>query len=190
MLVNKFMVSRIHLSLVLLLLFCSFALQQSAFATPFGQGVFGANTPFGSQTSLSLSLSGDVNISLTPSGGTFVGNASGTVTVTSNDAVGYVLYVYSPTSTTMSRVGGGDSIPASGNGSPSSLSTNTWGYNTSGSTTNFVGMLTTPTIIKDADGPYTSGDGTTVTYGVLTDSHKTSGSYSVGVVYTAVPKLE
>jgi hypothetical protein len=87
-------------------------------------------------------------------------------------------------------VGGSDTILASGNSSPASLSTNTWGYNTTGSTTNFVGMTTSPIEIKTASGPYTTGDTTTITYGALTDITKSAGNYTVHVVYTAVPRFE
>jgi hypothetical protein len=183
-------ISKIHFIFVSLLLFCCLLLQQPAHATLFGQGVFGANNPFGSLTDLSMSFSGNVNVNLSPSGGNFEGSGSHIVTVTTNDAVGYRLYVYSPTSSNMTLIGGSDTIAASGNSSPSSLAVNTWGFNTSGSTTNFQGMLTSPTEIKVASGPYTSGDNTTVTYGTKTDITKPAGSYVVSVVYTAVPRFE
>lgn len=173
-----------------LALACCLILQQPVSATPFGQGVFGANNPFGSLTSLSMSFSGNVSVSLSPSGGNFEGSGSHTVTVTTNDAVGYRLYVYTPTSSNMTIFGGGHTIGASANGSPSTLAANTWGYNTSGSTTNFQGMLTTPREIKVANGPYTSGDNTTVTYGVKTDITKPAGVYAASVVYTAVARFE
>lgn len=157
----------------------------SAHASPFGQGVFGADAPFGSQTSLAISLGGNVAMTLTPGGSQFSGSASHTLTVTSNDVVGYRLYVYCPSSTDMTN--GSELIPTSGNGSPATLALNTWGYNTDGSS-NYVGMLTTPTLIKDANGPYTGGDDTTVKYGALADITKGSGDYTVGVVYTAAAK--
>lgn len=160
-------------------------MQQSVHASPFGQGVFGANAPFGSQTSLAISLGGNVSMTLVPSGPQFTGSASHTLTVTSNDVVGYRLYVYCPTSTTMTN--GSETIPTSGNGSPAALSLNTWGYNTDASS-NYLGMSTTPTLIKDATGPYTSGDNTSVKYGVLTDITKGAGAYTVGVVYTVAAK--
>ncbi len=162
-------------------------MQQPAHATPFGQGVFGANNAFGSQTSLSMALGGNVSMALTSGGSTFSGSGSNTVTVTTNDAVGYDLYAYCPGSNTMTLTGGGDTIPASNNSTATTLATNTWGYNTTGSTTNFLGMLTSPTLIKNASGPYESGDTTTVTYGALTSATKSAGSYTVSVVYTAMP---
>ncbi|HSX31227.1 MAG TPA: hypothetical protein VLE99_04885 [Candidatus Saccharimonadales bacterium] len=155
----------------------------SAFATPFGQGKFGAGL-FGSQTSLTIALGGNVSLSLTPSGGNFSGNGSNTVTVTSNDTVGYSLYIYAPSGTSL--VNGSATIAASSNSSPASLATNTWGYNTTGSTTNFMGITATPVLLKTASGPYESGDTTTVTYGVLADGAEPDGSYTATVTYTAV----
>jgi hypothetical protein len=159
------------------------SLQQTVSASPFGQGVFGADVPFGSATSLSIALGGDVALNLTPSGQNFTDTDSHTLTVTSTDVVGYKLYAYTPGSSSMTN--GGETIPASGNGSPAPLAVNTWGYNTDGSG-DFVGMGTTPALIKDANGPYKNGDNTTVTYSVLTNITKGAGAYTVGVVYTAL----
>ena len=88
------------------------------------------------------------------------------------------------TSTSMSN--GTDTIGASGNGSPAALSTNTWGYNTSGSTTNFKGMTLSDVSIHSATGPFKNGDDTTVTYGAQVDTTKSAGTYTVDVTYTAV----
>ena len=184
---RKFRANSVHLFLLSFMLLSSIMLQQPASASPFGQGLFGANVPFGSVTSLSIALGGNVSISLTPSGPDFTGTGSHTLTVTSTDVVGYKLYAYSPSSTTMTN--GSATIPASGNSSPAALSTNTWGYNTDASS-NFVGMLTTPSLGKDANGPFTSGDNTTVTYGAITDITKAAGAYTVGVVYTAVAEYQ
>ncbi|MFZ2544852.1 MAG: hypothetical protein WAW80_02660 [Candidatus Saccharimonadales bacterium] len=176
-------ISGTHISLGLLVLLSSILMQQPVNASPFGQGVFGADVPFGSLTSLSIALGGNVTMNLSPSGGNLAGSGSHTLTVTSNDVVGYRLYASSPSGTTMTN--GSNTIPASGNGSPSALSLDTWGYNTDASS-NYVGMLTTPSLIKDATGPYKNGDNTTVTYGAFTSNIKGAGAYSVNVVYTAV----
>ncbi|HSX05829.1 MAG TPA: hypothetical protein VLF69_05140 [Candidatus Saccharimonadales bacterium] len=152
-------------------------------ASPFGQGKFGAQVPFGSLTSLTISLGSNVSMSLAPSGSTFVGNGSHTLTVTSTDVEGYSLYIYGASGTSMSN--GTSTIPASSNTSAGALSTNTWGYNTDGST-NFIGLTSTPVLLKTATGPYESGDNTTVTYGAITDITKTNGDYTVTVTYTAV----
>jgi hypothetical protein len=152
-------------------------------ASPFGQGVFGAQVPFGSLTSLTINLGSNVNLNLTPNGSTFTGTGSHTITVTSTDVVGYSLYVYGASGTSMTN--GSDTIPASGNTTPGPLATNTWGYNTDGSS-NFKGITSAPTLFKTATGPYENGDSTTVTYGVLTDLIKASGTYTATVTYTAV----
>ncbi len=159
----------------------------TAAASPFGEGVFGAQVLFGSVTSLAISLGSNPLLNLAPSGSNFVGSGSHTITVTSNDVVGYSLYIYGAGSTTMS--GSGATIPASGNGSAAPLAVNTWGYNTDGSS-NYLGLTTTPTLLKTAIGPYESGDNTTVTYGVLTDITKPAGSYTASVTYTAVAKTD
>lgn len=156
----------------------------SVSASPFGEGVFGADVPFGSQTSIAINLGGNVNVNLTPSGGTLSGTGSHTIGVTSTDVVGYSIYIYSAGSTNL--VNGSDTIPASSNGTASSLATNTWGYNATGSTTNFLGITTTPVLLKTATGPYKNGDNTTVTYGVLADVSKSSGNYTTTVTYTVV----
>ena len=167
------------------ILFCSL-LSLPAYASPFGQGKFGADVPFGSATSLSINLGGNVALSLSPSGGNFSGTGSHTVTVTSTDVVGYLLYVHTTGSTSMTS--SSSSIPASGNSSAGPLSVGSWGYNTTGSTTNFLGMNPTNSLLKDASGPYKSGDPTTITYGALVSGTQDAGNYSVAVTYTAVAK--
>lgn len=171
----------------LLVLCCCLVLQQPVSASPFGQGVFSADIPFGAATSLTIGLGNNVSLNLTPSGSIFSGAGSHIITVTSTDVVGYKLYAYSPTSNAMTN--GTDTIPASGNSTPNTLAINSWGYNTDG-TSNYIGMQTSPRLIKDADGPYKNGDNTTVTYGARTDITKGAGAYSVGVVYTAVAKSQ
>jgi hypothetical protein len=180
----KRMYDKLYRPLVVLCgVFCVFAAAPTVAASPFGQGVFGEHVPFGAVTSLSISLGGNVSLAVNPSGSTLSGSGSHTITVTSTDVVGYSLYIYSAGSTNMSN--GTDTIPASSNGSAAPLATNTWGYNTDGST-NYKGITTTPTLLKTATGPYETGDNTTVKYGVLTNFSKSSGVYSTTVTYTAV----
>lgn len=171
-----------------MLCLCASLLPSLAAASPFGQGVFGADVPFGSATSLSVALGGNVSLGLTPNGSILEGSGSHTLTVTTTDVVGYRLYLYSPGSSNMTS--GGEVIPASGNSSPAALSANTWGYNITGSTTNFIGASTTPVMLKDANGPYKSGDNTTITYGVKVSTTKGAGQYSVPLVYTVVAKSQ
>ncbi len=158
-----------------------------ALAQPFGVGKFGANVPYGSQTSLTISTSGNVSIQVTPTDAGTLATASNTVTVTSTDVVGYQLFISALSSTNMTN--GAYNLPASANGTPATLSNNTWGYNTDAST-DFLGITTSEVMIKNATGPFSSGDNTTVTYGVKVDNAKPAGSYSTTVVYTAVPQTQ
>lgn len=156
------------------------------FASGFGQGVFGANVPFGSATSIAIALGGDVSIGLSPNGSTFSGTGANTVTVTSTDVVGYMLYAHPTSSSSMAN--GSAHITASNNAVETGLSTGTWGYNTDGSTTSFLGMPSGGALLKDATGPYTGGDTTTVTYGAVVSNTQVSGTYSIPITYTVVAK--
>jgi hypothetical protein len=159
---------------------------QLVYASPFGAGVFGANVPFGGQTSLAISTSGNVTTPVTsPSDSGTLSSSTGTVTVVSSDVVGYMLYARVLTSTNMSN--GVNTIPASANGTLAPLATNTWGYNTNG-TTNFLGMGLTDSLIHSLSGPSTAGDTTSVTYGAKVDNTKKPGNYQATILYTAVPQ--
>lgn len=174
-----------HITVAVALTVTAALWQQVAVAQPFGVGKYGADVPFGSQTSISIGLSNSsADIAMTPSGGTFSGTDGHTVTVTSLDVVGYDLYINGTTTANMSN--GTDTIPASSNTVAAPLSTNTWGFNTTGSTTNFIGMTTSQKLIASGTGPFKNGSPTTVTYGALIDITKSSGTYNVGVTYTAI----
>ncbi|MGB4762875.1 MAG: hypothetical protein WBP12_05990 [Candidatus Saccharimonas sp.] len=160
---------------------CSVA--PTAYASPFGQGLFGEDVPFGSITSLSINLGGDVSLNLVPDSGNLRGTGSHTITVTSTDVVGYQLFVRSSTSTDLAS--GSSTIAASANSSPAPLALGSWGFNTDASS-DFVGMTTTPYLIKDTTGPSKNGDDTTVTYSAYTTSSQDAGTYTTSVTYTAV----
>ncbi len=170
--------------LIIAVLLALVSLSGTAAAAPFGSGSFGSDIPFGSTTGLGITLGGDINLNLSLSGSDLTGTGNTTVTVTTTDPEGYGLYMYANGSSDM--VGDGATIPASTNGSAASLTDNTWGYNTDGSSTDFLGLSTLPTLIKQSSGPQTSGEGTTVTFGVLADSTKPAGDYKVDIIYTAV----
>lgn len=167
--------------LVTILIACSFA--PSAYASPFGQGVFGADVPFGSITSLSINLGGNVSLSLAPDSGNLRGVGSHTITVTSTDVVGYQLFVRATSSTDLTS--GSSTIAASANSTPNALALGSWGFNADAST-NFVGMTTTPYLIKDTTGPSKNGDNTTVTYSAYATNSQPAGTYTTSVTYTAV----
>jgi hypothetical protein len=116
-----------------------------AFAQPYGMGYYSALVPYGGQTSLTISTSGNIAIPITPASGGVYNSATGTVTVVSTDVVGYQLYIRALT--TSNLVSGAHTIPTSANGSPAALAVDTWGYNLDGST-NYVGIATTDTLIK------------------------------------------
>lgn len=158
-----------------------------AFASPFGWGVFGADVPFGSATSLAIDLGGDVAISLAPSSGNFSGTNSHTVTVTTTDVVGYVLYAHPTASSDMAN--GTDTIAASSNTSAGSLALGTWGYNTTGSTSDFLGMSSIVEL-KRGDGPFKNGDATTITYGTYVPGSQAAGTYTLAMTYTAVARSQ
>lgn len=160
----------------------------SVSANPFGQGVFGADVPFGVETNITIALGGNVGLNLLPNGNTFEGTGSHTLTVTTTDVVGYRLYIYAPNGAAMTN--GSETIAASSNVAPGTLAMDTWGYNTDGSTTDFIGVTDTPVVLKDANGPYKNGDDTTVTYGMRLSATKGAGEYASSVVYTAVTKSQ
>lgn len=156
------------------------------FASSYNQGKYNAAVPYNTATYISIATSGNVSLAVTPvSGGSLV-TGSGTVTVTSTDVVGYKLYLRSSGSTNMNNLG--DVLPTSANATPAALAVNTWGYNTDGSS-NFVGSSLTDTLIRTLVGPASTGDITTVTYGIKVDLAKPAGNYTTSIVYTAVPEI-
>ena len=174
---------RFKKSLLALIVTISLLISPIAAASPFGQGLFGEDVPFGSLTSVAINLGGNVSLTLAPDAGNLRGVGSHTITVTSNDVVGYQLFVRSDGAANMTS--GAASIPASGNASPAPLSLNSWGFNTDAST-NFVGMTTTPYLIKDTTGPSKNGDDTTVTYSAYTSPTQDAGTYTTSVIYTVI----
>lgn len=162
----------------------SLILSFTSSASPFGQGVFGADVPFGSQTSIAVSLGTAPSMTLSTDGpNTFSGSATQNLTVTSTDVVGYRLYARTEGGTAMTN--GSETIPASSNISAAPLAINTWGYNTDGSA-NYLGLTGTHQLVKDADGPYKNGDTTNITYGARANITKGAGTYQVNVIYTVV----
>lgn len=159
----------------------------SVMAQPYGRGVYGANVPYGSQTSLTIATNGNVLITITPTTTGALGTGVSNVTVTSTDVVGYKLYIRSDASTNM--VNGAATLPPSANGSPAALAVNTWGYNTDASS-NFVGTSLTDALIVTGNGPFSSGAVTAVTYGVKVDNAKPAGNYTNTIAYTAVPQTD
>lgn len=153
-------------------------------AQPYGQGVYNANVPYGNETSLSIATDGNVTIPITPTSAGVSANGSSIITVTSTDVQGYELYIRALSDTALANFT--STLPASGNAVPASLAINTWGYNTNASS-NFVGISLTDTLIRSTAGPVSSGQNTTVTYGIFLDLARAAGNYTTTVIYTAVP---
>ena len=177
-------VTKHHIAVATLLLAGCLFVQQSVSAQPFGVGVFGEDVPFGDETSVAISLSNAIDMHLSPTGPNFEGTGAHTITVTSTDVIGYDLYVNATGSTAMSN--GTDTVAASANVAPGTLTANSWGYNTSGSTANFRGITGTQVLIGSGTGPFKAGDHTTITYGATVDMTKSSGTYGVDVTYTVI----
>ncbi len=155
------------------------------YAQPYGAGIYNIDVPYGNQTSLSISTSGNVSIPITPTTSGTLATGTNNVTVTSTDVSGFKLYVRALNDTSMTNLGA--TLPASLNSSPAPLSINTWGYNIDASS-NFSGLALTDTLLKSLTAPAKSGNITTITYGILLDLAKPAGNYSVTVIYTAVPQ--
>ena len=165
----------------------SFSTGSICVAQPYGKGVYGANVPYGSQTSLSISTNGNVNIPVTPTSSGVSASGSSQVTVSSTDVMGYKLYIRALNSTSMDNLG--TPLPASANGSPAPLAMDTWGYNTDASS-NFTGINLSDVLIHSKTGPISSGEVTTVTYGMKLDLAKPAGNFVASVIYTAVPQTD
>lgn len=185
---NNISVNKTTLVLGLILtLILGISLPTISHASPYGKGVYGANVPYGSQTALSIATNGNVTIPITPTTSGVLATGTSTVTVTSTDVMGFKLYIRALTNTNMNNLGA--LLPASVNGSPAALATNTWGYNTDASS-NFTGMTLTDTLIRSMTTPASTGDVTSVTYGMKLDLAKPAGNYTATVIYTAVPQTD
>ena len=176
------------LFLLFLTLLCMIISSLPAYASSYNQGIYNENVPYGSATYIAISTTGNVLLAVTPTSSGSLTTGTNTVTVTSTDVVGYNLYIRSNSTTDMTNIS--VPLPTSSNSSPATLAADTWGYNTSGSSTNFVGSTLSDTLIRTLSGPASSGDATTVTYGVKVDMAKPAGNYTTNVIYTAVPQTD
>lgn len=158
---------------------------------------------------ISMTTSGTVAISLTPTGSGVVSSASDTVTVNTNNAAGYNLQLADSDATT-TLVDGGNTIAAHAGTktTPTALATNTWGVavpngttgigtngfdasysveaNSTSSTSKWAGVPASgsPMLLKSTAST-ASNDTTTVWYAVKVDTAKPTGTYSDTVTYTA-----
>lgn len=153
---------------------------------------------------ISISTGTTVAIALTPTSGGVVSSASDTVTVSTNNSIGYALTLANSDATRNLVSGGNTILPHTGTqASPTALATNSWGYrvvNTGGfgataysaesnngsSTSTWAGVPATGSAnTLKTTGATASGDTTTVWYAVKADSTKPGGTYSDTVTYTA-----
>jgi hypothetical protein len=147
---------------------------------------------------------GTVAANVTPTGGGAQTIASDTLTVSTNNSLGYTLQIADSDATT-TLVSGGNTIPASSGtqASPTAQSVNTWGYRvdgiggfgagpTSGQNSAAIGSSTfagvpansSPNTIKTTSST-ASNDTTTVWYGVAANTSQPTGTYSDTITYTA-----
>jgi len=175
------------IAIALTIVIISCLVPTTSFAQPYGTSVYGKNTTYGGQTSLSILTSGDVNIPITPTNNGTLATSNSSVIVTSTDVKGYKLYIRALGNTSMDNLG--SQLPASSNTLPANLSINTWGFNTDNSS-DYIGISLTDSLIRSVSLPVPNGDTTTISYGINIDFAKPAGNYTASVVYTAVPQTD
>lgn len=162
------------------------------------------NANLGSVISL-LSSSGTVNLAVAPTAAGAQTTASDTVTVSTNNALGYRLQL-ALTGAPSALASGGNSIPATSGtqAAPVALAANTWGYRvdgvggfgagpTSSQSSTALGSTTyaavpataSPAQLKNTSTTATN-DTTPVWYSVAVNTGTPSGTYTNSVTYTAV----
>ena len=161
------------------------------------------NANIGSTISIN-STSGTVNLAITPTGSGSATSASDTVSVSTNNALGYILQL-SSSSAQVTLTNGANTIAASAGtqAAPITLANNTWGYRVDG----IGGFLSGPTSaqtnqssltglwagIPASGSPNTirttnataTNETTVVWYGAKADTSKPNGTYQNTVTYTA-----
>ncbi len=189
-------------------LIIAFAVVAAVFSPVYvGAASSGANTVINATINsvITISTATPIAISLTPSfAGGVVSSASDTVTVSTNNALGYTLTL-ADADTNTNLVNGANNIAAhtGTQASPTALANNTWGYrivsvggfgataysaetNNASSTSTWAGVPSSasPNTIKTTSSTAT-GDTTTVWYGVKVNTSIPNGVYTDTVTYTA-----
>lgn len=168
-----------------------------------------ANTTINAQIGsvISISSSGAVNLTITPTGSGSMSSASDTVSVSTNNVAGYNLSINMSTANKNLVKGSSNIAPTSGSfATPANLANNTWGYRVDkvggfGSATTTTETNVANSSFKWAAVPATgvsntvkttnttaTNDRTVFWYGAKADSSLPNGTYSGTVVYTAVTK--
>ncbi len=177
-----------------------------AFASLYGRGVYGS-CQYGSGCTLSLSTSGNVNLTLAPESGSKWSIAGDEVEVTTNSIDGYTLSLEMSSATVNALTDGAATLPAAAGtvDDPVALGNNEWGFRvdnlgdfgagpTTAVTNSFyndqlfagVTLLGDPATIRTTNNDVPTGEITDVWYGIRATDSLTSGSYTGTVVYTAV----
>jgi hypothetical protein len=178
-----------------------------AVALPTAAGAATTSTTINSAISSVISLftsNGTVTVNVTPTGAGAQTIASDTLTVSTNDTLGYTLQI-ADTDATTTLVSGANSIAAASGtqGTPLAQVVNTWGYRvdglggfgagpTSGQASAAIGAIkfagvpanSSPNTLKTT-ATTASNDTTTVWYGVAANTTQPTGTYSDSVTYTA-----
>jgi hypothetical protein len=177
------------------------------FAMPAVAGAATASTTISSAIGSVISTfssNGTVNVNVTPSAAGAQTIASDTLTVSTNNSLGYTLLI-NDTNATTTLSSGANNINAIGGTQavPIALTANTWGYRvdtvggfgagpTSGTNSTAIGTVkfaampinTLPNTIKTT-ATTAANDTTTVWYSVAANTSQASGTYTDGVTYTA-----
>lgn len=142
-------------------------------------------------STITLSVSGDVTINVTPTLGGATATGAHTVTVGTNNSTGYDLKLSSSTTDTTLAKGADTFAAASGTfGAPAALAVNTWGYRLASFTASmYAGVVSnaSPATIKTTATPVAS-DATEVTWAINATTAKPSGTYQRQVTYTATTR--
>lgn len=187
------------------LLLATFLLDANSKALPYGSGTYGT-CQYGT-CSLSLSTSGTVSISATPTVSGVYSTQSDSVQVGTHASTGYTLTM-KDSDTNTDLVSGGDTVSRSAGtqASPIGLALNTWGYrvdslsgfgagptsaqtNSASSSYTFAGVPASNEsthTLKVTSVAAEPAETTTVWYGVRLNDAKPSGTYTDLVTYTAV----
>lgn len=174
-------------------------------ARPYGSGKYGVCN-YDSGCSISISTSGAVALPVTPTALGAYTTQKDSVTITTDDPVGYTLGIESLSGSSSALIKGSDTIPSvSGTpSSPASLSSNTWGYridgqasfgtgptaavtNAASSGLSFAGVPLGGSMqqIYTSNTPASAGNTINVWYGIYVNTTKPAGTYQQTVLYTA-----
>lgn len=174
-------------------------------ASPYGYGSYGSCAY--QECSITMETDSTVSLPVTPTDSGVYTIAEDVVEVTTNSSEGYTLQLASASLSENGLVGDDDTIETSSGttASPVTLASNRWGFrvdgfdgfgmgpttpvtNQSSSALTFAGipLSGSPITINTTSEEATSGDSTSVWYGIHVNNSVPAGTYTATVVYTAV----